>query len=460
MFPLLAVLVAILSGCATADSKPPPKISPDYFAASNNDDIANINKVALISGSVSPTIEAVDLGLIRSESAAEGAAAGAKAGAMAWSGGNCDDPYCAAALLLMLPVMIAGGAAVGSITGSIDGHSVDTLAEAEAAAQEFLSGPRIQQVLLINAENYARTNLGAGIKVVSGEKIQEPVVEEATATISDKSIDHVLKLDLISIALTEELQMRGSARLMSTLSGDVISEETYVYRSERRDLEGWMENGADSLKAAIDDGLRHLAQEAINRHFLLYYPSASTEGALARPVEDTYTLSSAIAWIPHYSLAPVYPPVELKLGLQDRSVALLSFAVVGQQPTFEWESFPRKFDGDLATTGNSRIANVRYEVRIFDAVKDENSERRAMIPNNQVYEANDIGEPFYTIGQALESCAQYFWTVRARFRLDGKERFTHWAASDAYLIGSGEVNRGRLTRPERDYFYPFQTACN
>jgi hypothetical protein len=59
---------------------------------------------------------------------------------------------------------------------------------------------------------------------------------------------------------------------------------------------------------------------------------------------------------------------------------------------------------------------------------------RKLAPAGIVYRRDGLASPTHTLETALSPGTRYFWTVRARFELDGRERVTEW----------GTINNGGI----------------
>ena len=89
-----------------------------------------------------------------------------------------------------------------------------------------------------------------------------------------------------------------------------------------------------------------------------------------------------------------------------------------------WETFPRKEDAEAAPEPMARVRNVRYDLLVA-------SEKNG-VPSGLVYSRDGIESNSHTLENALEPGRRYFWTVRARFDLDGDTYVTEWARSAFY----------------------------
>ncbi len=119
--------------------------------------------------------------------------------------------------------------------------------------------------------------------------------------------------------------------------------------------------------------------------------------------------------VPVSGLRPHYPEPSLKFVEVD-----------SLQPTLSWEAFPRPIN--LAVDKEEmrgQISNVTYDLRIWRA--DEESPRE--YPAEIVYARRGLRGPWHTIEQPLMTSTLYFWSIRARFELDGQPRVTQWGVT-------------------------------
>lgn len=100
------------------------------------------------------------------------------------------------------------------------------------------------------------------------------------------------------------------------------------------------------------------------------------------------------------------------------------FAVEELQPRFEWEAFPRAGDIAEAPDEMSKVADVTYDLII---ASEEN-----LAPAEVVYQRTGLILPEHTISISLQPEKRYFWTVRARFNLDGRSRTTEWSSTSYF----------------------------
>jgi hypothetical protein len=118
------------------------------------------------------------------------------------------------------------------------------------------------------------------------------------------------------------------------------------------------------------------------------------------------------------------------------------------KPVLAWEAFPRP--ADLASDTNglfARFKSVTYDLRIWS------SKQQSDIVGELVYVRDALSEPLHQVETPLSRGSWYFWSVRARFELNGHIRVTEWS-----LVQSSDQVRNRTPEPagvrypDRRYF--------
>ena len=149
-----------------------------------------------------------------------------------------------------------------------------------------------------------------------------------------------------------------------------------------------------------------------------------------------------------YGLKPEYPVCS------SSKTEIVFVNVDSLQPTFRWESFPRPHDmeEDKGREGMlSRIREVTYDLRIWDSEND--------YPAAIIYSRQGIKEPIHMIENPLKPCANYFWTVRARFVIDDQTRVTEWGILKFPQMKRGHPSPRRSTIIPNPNLYRFKTPC-
>jgi len=128
---------------------------------------------------------------------------------------------------------------------------------------------------------------------------------------------------------------------------------------------------------------------------------------------------------PVFGLMPEYPENRTR---RDRIVFV---EVDSVQPTFQWDSFTD--------------SKVTYDFKVWGSKND--------YPEAVIYSRQGLSEPYHKIELPLEPCTKYFWTLRARFELNGQPRATEWGIS---AIPAASARSPVIPNPN---LYRFKTPC-
>lgn len=282
----------------------------------------------------------------------------------------------------------------------------------------------------------------------TGDAIKGPNTAEETPIYPVHSGSY-LELALLSIQLRGSGQEGAEVCLSMTARGRKVNANGQVsdknlataYISECYTPAVWMEEGGIRFKETIEAGYVALAKKLIDKLYFIYHsaPSERSIDEEKRPV-------------PMNVLMPIKPAMpEIYLDL--RSIFKQAKHVQGWggmhfvdvsslTPVFEWESFPRSFDKP-----EGGFSDVKYDLKIYASSLTMNG--KLAVPARLLLEINGLREPMYALVKPLEPCGWYYWSVRARFMLNGSQRTTEWAG--AYYTAGGEM-------PPLDlYYFPFRT---
>ncbi len=117
-----------------------------------------------------------------------------------------------------------------------------------------------------------------------------------------------------------------------------------------------------------------------------------------------------------YGLRPISPPVRLGAMFSSYNGQLVYPVVDFGRPSLHWETFTPP----VAIPGNSTSpTNITYQLRVWKV--------RNGSPGELVYEREGLPMPTHTLQKPLEPDTRYFWSVRARFELNGESRLTDWS---------------------------------
>lgn len=112
--------------------------------------------------------------------------------------------------------------------------------------------------------------------------------------------------------------------------------------------------------------------------------------------------------LPVSGLKPIFPPAETGWP-----------SVSSLQPTLRWKALLPNEKDSSSNSIHDGISHVRYELRIW-------REKHGR-PVELVYERQDLEDNVHKLAHPLLPASNYFWTVRARFDLEGKRRVSPWS---------------------------------
>ncbi len=137
-----------------------------------------------------------------------------------------------------------------------------------------------------------------------------------------------------------------------------------------------------------------------------------------------------------HGLEPEYPPARWHIWAMRPAF----MDVDSLQPTLRWEAFPRPFDREHDDLGIlPRTSHISYDLKIWEAEDDYPgvfiSSGRGIAtwiagntsPGKPIYARVALPLPSHGVEIPLKPSTKYFWTVRARFLVDGHPRVTEWS---------------------------------
>ena len=343
--------------------------------------------------------------------------------------------------VLTVPVMAAVGTWQAAPKAQVDTVKQLSHADAQSAAQgafaekgrAYLAAMSDQAVILAPGDE--AKDLDAAT-----QQPEHPLHPKASGT--------VLELGLLEIRLTGSgkldaplcLHMTARGRKLAAGSGELISELEHARTVECRVAANWVKDDGVLLNTAIANGQQMLAEQLVDQLYLLYRPPSSRAGSDAK-----------VRGVPDYVLAPLSPPAP-DIYLDLRSLTKKARHIQGWggmhfvdidnlTPTLRWQAFPRPFDPN-----DDDYSHNTYEVRIYTG---EVRVLGVAEPATLLQRAAALVEPHYSVATVLQPFSRYFWTVRARFSLNGVRRVTEWGG--VYETAGGEVS------PSYRFFYPFRT---
>ncbi|MBI3806904.1 MAG: hypothetical protein HY281_05225 [Nitrospirae bacterium] len=123
-------------------------------------------------------------------------------------------------------------------------------------------------------------------------------------------------------------------------------------------------------------------------------------------------------------------------------------AVTSRQPTLRWQAFLAAREAAESVPGASGIT---YELKIWMADHDA--------PGKLVYVREGLSEPSHIVQEPLSGATTYFWSIRARFLLNGvAPRVSDWGQQLRMNIMARDPKSGIATRDFIDHQY-YQYYC-
>ncbi len=419
--PLLIAFA--VSACATKE------ITPETFAYQSQ-----LGTVAIVAADQPPELKFDGFVRSKGEGALVGGGETFAACVSNLGSRGCSGNMCAAGLLILLGICGVSGV-VGGVVGAVVAPSADQVVQDELVLTQAFEVRTIQSSLRNTVVDAA---LLTGVQFASPpeDKERDAIATHDYRSLVPYGINSVLETTLTKVGtsgsgLNDPLAayMQVHVRVIDTTNNVERYTADYTYQGRSLTLAAWSANRGKPLLDELSNGYASLGKLVAENVFLLYpYPDRSRHSA-------GEMMSSS------FGLAPIYPPTRGALT-GDRGLGGLFewYAVENLSPQLKWEAFPRADDMAQAPAEMARVRNVRYDLIV---AKEEN-----MLPGEVVFRREGLVSPSHTIG-SLQSGKRYFWTVRARFDLDGRPRVTEWSSTHF-------VAREQVTAPSR-YSYRFRT---
>lgn len=397
------VLATVMSGgCATV-----PQTLPTALQLTMGD-------VAVVASVESPEISFEGFVHNKGEGALIGAG-GTFLGCMSMLGqGTCTGFICGPGLVLWLGVCTASSV-VGGTVGAVAAPSGEESRGAEQAMTSVLDAKTIQDSLRLQVELAAR-DAGRFLVPLSPESMAAVQQQRDYRSLSVEGVDTVLEVALTEVGTKNggfnpplRFYMASRVRLVSTADNRELMAGSYRYSGPSMQLEKWAANNAAPLLQAIEAGYQALGGHIFDMSFRLY------------PFPDRDAQSAGFMGV-SFGLAPLYPPTRGALTGDELLGAYFEwYEIKNYRPTLRWQAFPREQDFELAADDMARVSDVRYDLLVVEEAN--------MAPGKLVYQRYGLTEPSHTLKITLKHKTRYFWTVRARFQLDGRERLTEWSST-------------------------------
>jgi hypothetical protein len=351
---------------------------------------AGIQRVIVVPDSVAPETHF--------ETFAVGAGAGmgkgaAEASVKALAGGSGGFGLLLA--IALLPFVAAGGAVYGAAIAV----PADRAVAIEALPKQLLATTIIERRL---AELVAEAGRDSGYELTLPP---EHADRSLSAVPMEPDSDALLETDVTDFGFRGDgddpdiaMYVRAKARLVRMPAHKVLGESTFLFQSEPRKLNQWLDDGGKPLHAAFDALLRDLAREIVDRR-LLHYPY-DPYGFLRGELEMELPGPSAISPGSSFFRPPTIDTL---------------------QPTLVWNAFTIPDETADAAGGMTRATTLGYEVCIW---RQHQVERK--LPAGCIYRHRGGPETSHAVEAPLLPETRYSWSVRMRFKVDNEQYLTGW----------------------------------
>lgn len=434
---LFCLLYALQCGCSTL-----PLHKPETGHQTG------LGKVAIVSPDREPEVRFQ--GLIGKTTGAGVGAGGTFATCMgSLGGGSCSGEICGAVLLFMLGVCGVAGVA-GGIAGAVAAPGADAVRAAEAQRTELTAAVAGRTIQASLRDRVAAVALAEGTTLTSADSPPQSATAKTPdyRPLAEQGIDTVLEVALTGAGtqgpVTDapvQVYMAAHVRLVRTRDNAEQFSGVLVYQGNRLKRAQWAADRGKPLLQALEEGYAALAAQIHDSVFRLYtFPDQHHHAP--------GLLTTA------FGLAPVDPPLQHSWSLRNSGAeahwlngdpalvpAMKWPRVAGLQPTLRWQGFPRDSDRAAAPEDMRRVRDVRYDLVI--------AREHELAPAGIVYRRDGLPSPAHTLEQPLAHGTRYFWTVRARFELDGRERVTEW--------GTVSFLASEWLTPPSEFSYRFET---
>jgi hypothetical protein len=290
----------------------------------------------------------------------------------------------------------------------------NTAAEIESAINKAVAALDVQNALAARLATILKSDPQIRLATVGAAGPEEPVMRPAYAQLRGAGIDTVIEVATTEIGFdgcimnnwecrtphTLHLFMHAQTRLVRVADGATLFEWPLDYKSGPHELSKWLADGGRVLGEEIELAYRELAERIYDQAFLI------------TPIALPFTQA-------HCWLEPLYPEFEWFVG----------YRVDALRPTLRWTAFPREIDREkLDPSVQRNIGGVTYDLRIWDEDVDQRLDRPWNLQwrNRLFYERAGLAAPQHALEVPLAPASRYYWSVRARFVVDGRPMATRW----------------------------------
>jgi hypothetical protein len=205
----------------------------------------------------------------------------------------------------------------------------------------------------------------------------------------------------------------GRASLLRAGDGEIIRTRPFAVRGFSMSVESWLDPDKDLLVKFYESYMDALAKRILS--------------AMVFQTDLAPVAGSGYCW-----MAPIEP---VSSYFRVRGVDSLT-------PLLRWTPFTGNTDNDqLADRSPGRITDIVYDLKIWNGLGDLSYERTGVTDSTHI-----VSEPLTIVPGHYGWGKHFYWSVRARFREDGIEKWTGWASH----FPRGDLPPGWTVVPQDD----------
>ncbi|MEE8388808.1 MAG: glycine zipper family protein [Acidiferrobacterales bacterium] len=379
------------------------------------------------------------------------------------------------AALVCIPFGAIIGATIGGVSGARAAEEKAVIEKAVARLAAALEQLKTQTTLTNKVIDYSRHNdilVHLSLDAIGPKSINN---KPDYSQLADSDYPTILELSLIEVKIRSSgaktlplcLSMKVSARQIDSRSGIEKNRITYRHRAGCVAFNRMIADEGKSFSKLINDAYEKVAEEIVDDFFLLYYPKQAI---------DKSKVKQSIGLVPEFVLKPVYPPIGKKF-IDFKSVFFkkpknftgyggMHFVDIDTlRPRFQWEAFPRQVDLRQVGLRENPFSNITYDLRLYRGMMS--GKVNSVAPIDLVYSTQGLKNNHHQITKPLQPCSWYYWTVKARFKLEGVTRSTDWGGAYNDITGGyfpsayRRKSQSKLVPWPTDYlYYSFRTAAS
>jgi hypothetical protein len=419
----LFTMLYFLQGCAHIHQKLTP----------SEEEKARYGTTGIVNAGYAPDLKFDTFAVGASAGAWKGAGEGAlkTASSLCQGGGHEAGVLLCALGIVLSPV----GAVVGSAYGAKKAVSEEKSRDIEGTLRKAVADLKVQETMAARIIKNCIQLTDSRFRYLSGEGPRAFDDRPDYRSQHGKGIHTILEVRVNDLGFVGgegkdpliSFFMDVRARLIRTEDNEEIfsfvqpaGQEKHSYVSVPRNIAEWARDDARPLNEELEKCYEILAEKIVETAFV----------ELAPPEKST--MEKLSSWPDRYRVESLSPKATWSFMSNKRIFP----KVESLRPTLTWKAFPTDSQREKETANRlDKISDITYDLRIWKVEKD--------FPAEPVYFRQDLTGSSHQLEKSLEPSTRYYWSVQARFKLDGRLRRT----AGTYPVGPGRYYNGFDTLP-------------